>query len=108
MHAGTLTERVALYRPVQTVNDYGEEETAYELAHHARAERVSLTGRLAVQVGERFTDYDLTLRLHSCVEVAELWRLALLPDAETPYQVEVVERNRRRGVTTIFCTKVNQ
>lgn len=107
MHAGTLTERITLYRPTVAVNDYGEEETAYQAAHTARAERVSLTGRLAMQVGERFTDYDLTLRIHSCVEVAELWRLTLNGSAE-PYQVETVERNRRRGVTTLLCTKVNQ
>lgn len=110
MHAGNLRERITLYRPSTILNEYGEEITTYQPAGTARAERVSLSGRLALQVGERFTDYDLTLRINAAHPVAELWRLTLdTADTPTePYQVETIDHNRRRGFKTLFCTRVNQ
>ena len=60
MKAGRLQYRLALLRPVRQPDAYGSAAaTSWQPAGTAWAERVKMTGRTAIEAGERFADYGV-------------------------------------------------
>ena len=66
-----------LFRPVQTTNEYGEEQTTYTPTRTIWAERVKWAGNRSEEVGEHL------------------------------YTVMAIEPNRSKGMLSLLCQRVN-
>ena len=107
MKAGRLNSRLTILQPIFIVNDFGERRTTYANAGYCDAERASMSGSRSEEVDEHFPDYRANWVTSIAVTVDENWRLQ---DTETGYLYTVtnVVLNRRRGMKTLICTRVNE
>ena len=94
-----------LFRPVQTTNEYGEEQTTYTPTRIIWAERVKWAGARSEEVGEHFASYSVTFRIRDVHPVSEGWRVQLM--GENIYTVVAIEPNRDKGMLSLICERVN-
>ena len=104
MIAGRLTERIELLRPIEDVNDFGDENTRYESAGVIHAERVKFTGSYRLEVAEHFPDYRAEFNIRSAHIVRENWHVKY---DGVEYVVTNIEPNHQRGMKTLTCEKLN-
>lgn len=105
MYAAKLTMQITLLRPAAKDDALAGVGCAWEDAGSARAERVSWSGQMRAESGERWSETRLTLRLRAGHKVRAGWRLRA--DGEL-YEVCAAEENRRRGMLTLICEAVNE
>ncbi len=106
MRAGPMTTRLSLLKPDHNVNDYGEQQTTFIPFRTVWAERVQWSGNRSEEVDEHFADENVRYRIRSAHPIKEHWRVKPL-DADTTYTVVAIEENRRRGMLTLYCEKLN-
>ena len=94
-----------LLEPVKSVNRFGEQEERFEPRGRAHAERVKMTGRLSLEVGEGFPDYSVRWNIRDVHRVRENWRVQHL--GGYLYSVTNIIPNRDRGMLTLVCERVN-
>ena len=78
MRAGGMRYHLQLFRPVQTTNEYGEEQTTYTPTRTIWAERVKWAGNRSEEVGEHFAAYTVTFRIRDVHPIGEGWRVQLM------------------------------
>ena len=101
-----MTTRLPLLKPDHNVNDYGEQQTTFIPFRTVWAERVQWSGNRSEEVDEHFADENVRYRIRSAHPIKEHWRVKPL-DADTTYTVVAIEENRRRGMLTLYCEKLN-
>ncbi len=107
MRAGGLSDtRLVLMRPTRLVNSYGEEEPTWQEVRTVRAERVKMDGHRSEEVGEQFPDYSVRFNIRFAHPVEENWRVRQT-DGHL-YSVTNIIPNRRRGMKTLVCDRVNE
>ena len=106
MIAGRLRDKVAVYRPVEEVNAYGESEQTWVLACTARAERAKRSDARSEQVAEHFSEARVVWLVRDAHEVHANWRLV---DSRTgeKYTIMGVTPHRERGYNELSCTLYN-
>nr|DAH81045.1 MAG TPA: Putative head tail adaptor [Caudoviricetes sp.]DAW38878.1 MAG TPA: Putative head tail adaptor [Caudoviricetes sp.] len=105
MRAGGMRYHLQLFRPVQTTNEYGEEQTTYTPTRTIWAERVKWAGNRSEEVGEHFAAYTVTFRIRDVHPIGEGWRVQLM--GEHLYTVMAIEPNRSKGMLSLLCQRVN-
>ncbi len=106
MIAGRMRYKLKLLEPVQTTNDYGEEELAYTETGTVWAERVRQTGSRSEEVGEHFPAYNAEFNIRSAHTIAENWRVQQL--GGNLYTVTNIIPNIDKGYKTLVCVRVNE
>lgn len=101
-----MTTRLSLLKPDHNVNDYGEQQTTFIPFRTVWAERVQWSGNRSEEVDEHFADENVRYRIRSAHPIKEHWRVKPL-DADATYTVVAIEENRRRGMLTLYCEKLN-
>lgn len=105
MIAGLLTESIELLRPATGVSASGEKARGFEPCRRVHAERVQLAGRGSLEVGEQFADYSARWRIRDAHRaVAPGWRVRA---CGLIFNILAVEPNRRRGMLTLICERIN-
>ena len=98
MYAGRMKYRLIVMEPVAVKSNFGTTgKFDYRTGPTIRAERVKLTGRSGVEVGEQFADFNA---------VYNNWRVQEV--GGHLYHVRNVEPNRDRGMLTLYCERVNE
>ena len=106
MIAGLINSVVTFSSPVKTVNAYGEEKiTSWKDEGKWRAQRQSISGKRTEEVGEHFEDLSAKYIVRWGHQPKAGWRL-VTEDGVT-YEVAAIEPNRRRGLLTLNCNRVN-
>lgn len=100
-----MTERIALYRPVITEGASGSQIKTYEAAGVYWAQLSSRRDYRTDEVGERFADATAVFLVRSSVEVDEYWQLI---HEGKKYEVQTCPLNRRLGMRTLNCQRVNE
>jgi len=106
MIAGRMNTWLTIFKPVYSVNEYGEEEISYESTGEVHAERVNLSGRRIEEVSEHFPAYSAVFNIRDAHEIDANWR-AEERDGHL-YTVTAVEPNKRRGYNQLICERVNE
>lgn len=105
MIAGRLTYRLRLVEPVVTVDSFKAERTTWQPRGVIRAERVSARGYRHEEAAEHFSDSRAEFNIRSVHAVRENWRVEEV--GGYTYTVTAVIDNRRRGMKTLVCERLN-
>ena len=106
MIAGKLDQRLIVYRKVERADGFGALPTRWEPAATIWAERVNETARRVDEVQEHFPDHTAAFNIRIAHNVEENSRVKHL--GGHLYTVTSVVKNRRRGMQTIYCERVNE
>lgn len=101
-----MTTRLSLLKPDHNVNDYGERQTTFTPFRIVWAERVQWSGSRSEEADEHFPDESARFRIRSAHPIKENWHVRPL-GSDTTYTVVAIEENRRRGMLTLICEKLN-
>ena len=93
-----------LFRPVQTTNEYGEEQTTYTPTRTIWAERVKWAA-IGVKRWRTLCRLHRDLPHTRCSPIGEGWRVQLM--GEHLYTVMAIEPNRSKGMLSLLCQRVN-
>lgn len=106
MIAGRLKYRLTILKPLNVVNDYGEEVQTFIETTTVRAERVKHSGRRSEEVGEHFPDYSAEYNVRAAHPVEENWRVKEVDGYL--YTVTNIIPNKDKGYKTLVCVRVNE
>lgn len=106
MRAGEMRYRLQLLRPVYSEDRFGSQQVTYTPTATARAERVKQSGRQTDEAAEHFHAYTTEWNIRDGHEVGEHWRVRQL--GGYLYEVTAIVPNRRRGMLTLVCERVNE
>lgn len=106
MRTDGMDQLIELLRPVFTRSDYGGQVVTYESAGTFHAERVKLSGRMRTEVAERFSDYSAEFNVHYAVKAGDGWRLRHVNGYL--YTITNIIPNRKAGMNTLVCERVNE
>jgi SPP1 family predicted phage head-tail adaptor len=98
--------RLELQRPVVVPNEFGEMAPTFEVTKTIHAERVKMSGRRRIEMGELTADYSVDFNVRDVHEVSEGWRVRQL--GGYLYSVTNVTPNADRGYKTLTCDRVNE
>lgn len=105
MIAGKFDTRITLLRPLTVTNRFGEETPEFEETKTVWAERVKMSGSRHDEVAEHFADYRAEYHIRDAHEVGNNWHIKELNGYE--YVVVAWVPNRRRGMKTLICERLN-
>ena len=100
-----MTERIALYRPIIKEGASGSQIKTYEAAGVYWAQLSSRRDYRTEEVGERFAAATAVLLARSSVQAAASWPLI---HEGKKYEVQTCPLNRRLGMRTLNCQRVNE
>lgn len=107
MIASLLDTWLVPLRPVRSTGLTGAESTAYEELPPVHAQRKGLSGGRSEEAGEHFPDYRADFIVRSAHRaIVENWRVR--ERGGLLYTVVAVVPNRRRGMNTLVCERVNE
>ena len=107
MYAGRMKYRLIVMEPVAVKSNFGTTgKFDYRTGPTIRADRVRLTGRSGVEVGEQFADFNAVYNIRDAHRVDNNWRVQEV--GGHLYHVRNVEPNRDRGMLTLYCERVNE
>lgn len=106
MQAGKMDTKLRLLRPEVVTDGFGSEKTVWTETKTVWAERRRMSGTYGVELGERFPDYHAEFNIRDAHEVDENWRVEQL--GGHLYTVTNIEPNRKRGMLTLRCERVNE
>lgn len=118
MIAGRMMERLRVLRPVSPADELGAYEAGilaggqaiparWEEVGVIHAERVRMSGRRSLEVGEQFADLSAQWNIRDTHDVRPNWRVADLRGGGDVYDVVTIIPNRARGMLTLICEKAN-
>ena len=106
MRAGTLSYTLTLLRPEITDSAYGSPRTEYKAVGTIHAERAKMTATNSMEVGEVFPDYRVDWLVRIEHKIKEHWRVQ--EQGGHLYNITNIIPNRRRGLQTLVCERVNE
>ena len=98
--------RLRILKPVTITDDFGSERTEWKEIAVAHAERVKISGRNALEVGEQFPDYSVEFNIRDAHKVKENWKVEQLGGYR--YNVVNIIPNIERGMMTLKCERDNE
>lgn len=105
MYAGTMTERIGLYRPRVSTDAFGAETTAYELVRFVHAVAEWKSGGISQEAGEFFPDAKMNFLIRDAHEVVAGWRVSF---QDMTWGVDAVQHSRTRGFRRLYCSRINE
>lgn len=106
MIAGRMKYKLALLKPTEVENDFGEARTTYTQTAIVNAERVKQSGGRSEEAGEHFPDYRAEFNIRDAHEAGENWRVRQL--GGHLYTVTNIIPNIDKGMQTLVCDRVNE
>lgn len=104
MYAGRMTEKLVITRPATATDNFGHTAQSYIIYGAVWGERIRYAGREIHDAGESFAAYDAEFNIRWAHDVKEGWRVEY---EGATYDVTNVLGNRKRGMRTLKCTRVN-
>lgn len=105
MIAGRLRYKLKVFEPVCDADAFGAEVQGFRERSTIHAERVKISGRRSLEVGEFFPDYHVEFNIRYSQPVKENWRVEQI--GGYLYTVTNVIPNIERGMKTLICERVN-
>lgn len=103
-----LTDRLRVFKPVQTKGNFGTGAVEYhEQPKLIWCDRNKHTGTFHEEVGELFPGYISEFRVRIENAVPELWRVSMVGEEKIVYVVKNVIRDRKLGMATLICERIN-
>lgn len=100
-----FTERITFLKQTVAVSaTTGFKQTVYAEDRSVWAERVKMSGSMVTEIGEEFPDYRIEFRTHIFYKCEEHWRIRY---ENRDYEVTSIIKDRRNGLQTISCTRIN-
>ena len=106
MIAGRMKHKLIVYERSEETLSNGSEKVTYVKGNTIHAERLSLNGRLSMEVAELFSDYDATYNVRTAHDIEEGWRV--LEVGGNLYTVCNIYPNIKKGYNTLLCQRVNE
>lgn len=101
-----MRSRLRILRPRVEHGPLGGEKTMWEETATVWAERVKVSPRHGMELGEPFPGYTVDYNIRWGREVGENWRVEEV--GGHLYTVTNVIPNRERGMQTLKCERVNE
>lgn len=105
MKAGRMTTRLRILKPRVTKDRFNADITEWESGGMIHAERVRLTSRSRIEASEVFPSAQARFNIRDAHEVGENWRVEEY--GGHLYTVSAIEANRKRGMLTLICDRIN-
>lgn len=105
MMAGALTDKVEVYEPVKSTNNFGERVTEWQKCYTTRAEVVHTGGNRTNENGEIILTQYRIFRLRIYVPLTDYSRIKWEGNY---YRITNLEKNQRLRMTTVTTEKVNE
>lgn len=105
MQASLLRDRISIYVPVLSRNEYGEQVQTYEKLYDTHAEVVYTYGNRSVSNNEVVNDYSRVFRVRRYVQVSEKCQIKYNGDM---YRILSIEEIRPSDMLVITTEKINQ
>ena len=106
MIAGLLNTHLILYRPETSETTSGSEKVTFSEVATVRAGRSKYAGSTGEEAGELFMDIRATFTLRDAHTIGEHWRVR--EPGGPLFAVDFIEHNRRKGMITLNCIRVNE
>lgn len=100
-----MTERITLYRPDVSESASGSASTTWSMAGTYWAQLSQRRDYRSDEVGEHFADVTAVFLIRSGIEVGEFWRLVYEGNV---YEIQTCPLNRKLGMRTLNCQRVNE
>jgi SPP1 family predicted phage head-tail adaptor len=106
MRAGLLNKIISVYKPVQTIGDYGDRSTSWEcVVDKVRCAVKSNGQNLNTENGEIVYQYSLTFSLRYNSSISEYMRIYW---EDRKYRITGIQRNPEYGELTINAELINE
>ncbi len=100
-----MKSRLRLLKPVTSTGKFGDEKLSHEHTVTVWAERVKMSPRYSMELGEFFSDYTVEYNIRDAHTVEEGWQV----QAESGHLYKVINiiPNRARGMLTLRAERVD-
>lgn len=105
MKAGPMKTRLKILKPEKEIGKSRAEKTVFSEVKTVHAERIKLSGRYGLIIGEAFPDYYAEFNIRDAHEIDENWRVEEI--GGKLYTVTNIFPNRDKGFLTLKCSRVN-
>lgn len=98
--------KLRLLRPDTTTGKLGGEKVSYTQTSTVWAERVKMSPRYGMELGEFFSDYTVEYNIRDAHKVEEGWQVEEV--GGHLYKVINIIPNRSRGMLTLKAERINE
>lgn len=105
MIAGRLNEVIKIYKPVQTINEYGEREETFEYAYTTRAKVEYNNGSRMNENNEMVFNYNKAFNVRSYVPLVETYQIEW---QDKRYRILTLEFRREYNDIVINTELINE
>lgn len=106
MIAGKLDQRLIVIRKVERADAFGSLHPTWVASGTIWGERVSEVARRSDEAQEHFPDHTAAFNIRSAHRIDENTRVQHV--GGNLYTVVGIVKNRRRGMQTLYCERVNE
>lgn len=101
-----MKNQLRIFKPVVSTGKLGGEKLDYELMATIWAERVKMSPRYRMELGEFFSDYTVEYNIRFGHRIEEGWQVEEVGGHR--YKVTNIIPNRERGMKTLRVERINE